>query len=62
MSQRWVYDRAPLRVYWEITRACDLACRHCRAAAVAERHPAELSTSEGVKLIERLAGFRAPLP
>jgi AdoMet-dependent heme synthase len=57
-----VYDRAPLRVYWEITRACDLACRHCRAAAVAERHPAELTPTEGVHLIERLAGFRAPLP
>ena len=62
MSQRWVYDRAPLRVYWEITRACDLACRHCRAEAVARRHPAELQTSEGIRLIEQLAGFRDPLP
>lgn len=62
MSQRWVYDRAPLRVYWEITRACDLACRHCRAEAVACRHPAELQTTDGIKLIEQLAGFRAPLP
>jgi len=62
MSQRWVYDRAPLRVYWEITRACDLACRHCRAAAVASRHPAELQAGEGIRLIEQLAGFRAPLP
>jgi len=24
-------DLAPLMLYWEITRACDLACRHCRA-------------------------------
>jgi hypothetical protein len=28
-----VFERAPRRVYWEVTRACDLACRHCRAEA-----------------------------
>jgi radical SAM protein with 4Fe4S-binding SPASM domain len=27
------YDLAPLMLYWELTRACDLACRHCRAEA-----------------------------
>ena len=62
MTQRWVYDRAPLRIYWEITRACDLACRHCRAEAVARPDPRELATAEGIRLIERLARFREPLP
>lgn len=62
MTQRWVYDRAPLRIYWEITGACDLACRHCRAAAVAQADPRELTTAEGARLIEQLARFRAPLP
>jgi MoaA/NifB/PqqE/SkfB family radical SAM enzyme len=61
-GSRFVYHRAPLRVYWEMTRACDLACRHCRARAVCARDPAELATEEAVDLIHRLARFGAPLP
>lgn len=56
------YDRAPLMVYWEVTRACDLACGHCRAAAVAWRHPQELSTEEGFGLLEALCRFGEPKP
>jgi radical SAM protein len=56
------FDRAPRRVYWELTRACDLACRHCRAEAAPEPDPAELTTPEGLVLIDRLARFGAPLP
>jgi radical SAM protein len=56
------FDRAPRRIYWEVTRACDLACRHCRAEAAPEGDPAELSAAEGLLLIEELAGFGAPLP
>ena len=28
------YSRTPLNIYWEMTQACALACRHCRAEAV----------------------------
>ena len=56
------FDRAPRRVYWEVTRACDLACRHCRAETVPEPDPAELTELEGLALIERLARFGTPLP
>ena len=56
------FDRAPRRVYWELTRACDLACRHCRAEATPEPDPAELTAPEGLALIDRLARFGAPLP
>ena len=59
---RPTFDEAPLRVYWELTRACDLACRHCRAEAVSRRHPQELTTGEGLHLLERLAGFGEPRP
>ena len=59
---RFVFDRAPLRVYWETTRACDLACRHCRAEAAPEPDPGELTTAEGLSLLDRLAAFGAPLP
>lgn len=59
---RLAFDRAPLRVYWEFTRACDLACRHCRAEAVKFRHPDELNGTEGLHLLERLAAFGDPKP
>ena len=56
------FDRAPRRVYWEVTRACDLACRHCRAEAVPERDPAELDAAAAGRLLIALEGFGAPLP
>jgi MoaA/NifB/PqqE/SkfB family radical SAM enzyme len=59
---RLVFDRAPVRVYWELTRACDLACRHCRAEAIRQRHPDELTTDESMRLLERLAAFGDPNP
>jgi radical SAM protein len=62
MSQPFVYQQGPLRVYWEITRACDLACRHCRAEAVPDPDPAALTTAEGRQMLQRLAGFGQPLP
>jgi radical SAM protein len=56
------FDRAPLRVYWELTRACDLACRHCRAAAVRERAADELTTEQCREVLRDLADAGAPLP
>jgi len=55
-------NQRPLMAYWEITRACELACRHCRAEAMPVRHPDELTTSEGLKLLDDLAAFGDPLP
>jgi radical SAM protein len=56
------FDRAPRRVYWEVTRACDLACRHCRAEAAPAPDPSELDRVEGRRLLALLARFDAPLP
>jgi radical SAM protein with 4Fe4S-binding SPASM domain len=60
--RRYQFDRAPLRVYWELTRACDLACRHCRAEAVARRHHAELNTYEALDVLKALASCGEPMP
>lgn len=49
-------------VFWETTRACALACRHCRASADATPLPGELTTAEGRELMERVAGFGRPFP
>jgi len=52
----------PLNVYWETTQACALACRHCRAGAIPERHPHELDPEESLRFIRQLADFGEPLP
>jgi MoaA/NifB/PqqE/SkfB family radical SAM enzyme len=47
---------APLRVLaWELTRACPLACQHCRAEAQAAAGPDELTTAECRAVIDDLA-------
>ncbi len=58
----FVYPDAPLLIYLEITRACDLACRHCRAEAIAQRDPEELSTAEAEDLLRKMRGFGDRLP
>jgi len=40
---------------WETTRRCNLACRHCRAAAGSGPYPGELTTQEGFALLDDLA-------
>ena len=55
------FDQAPMLVIWEATQACDLACVHCRASAQSERHPAELTTEEGYKLLDEIRSFGDPL-
>jgi radical SAM protein len=56
------YARTPLNVYWETTQACVLACRHCRAGAIPEHHPLELTHDESRRLVQQIAGFGDPLP
>ncbi|MCC6391124.1 MAG: TIGR04053 family radical SAM/SPASM domain-containing protein [Bryobacterales bacterium] len=55
------FDEAPFLVIWELTQACDLACVHCRACAIADRNPFELSTEEGFRLLETVREFGDPL-
>ncbi len=45
-----------------MTRACDLACAHCRAEAIPTRNPLELSTLEAQALIDEVAWFGSPPP
>jgi AdoMet-dependent heme synthase len=56
------FDQRPMLVFWETTRACLLACRHCRASATTEAPPGELSHAEGRGLIDQVAGFGRPHP
>jgi len=47
-----VYRDAPRNVYWEMTIACDLACKHCRADAIPHRDSLELTTEQGKGLMD----------
>ena len=55
------YDENPFIVIWELTRACQLHCLHCRAEAQKYRHPLELSLEEGKKLIDDIYEMNNPL-
>jgi radical SAM protein len=56
------YAKRPMLVFWETTRACGLACKHCRASATLQALPGELDTAEGRALIDQVAGFGRPYP
>jgi radical SAM protein len=58
----YVYDRAPMIVYWETTLACGLSCEHCRATAMPGPQPGQLTTEEGLDLLDQVSEFGDPLP
>lgn len=52
----------PMITIWEVTRACALVCRHCRADAQHRAHPRQLTTAQGKALLDDIAGFGTPYP
>jgi radical SAM protein with 4Fe4S-binding SPASM domain len=61
LQPRDPFAERPFLVFWEITRACSLACRHCRAEAQPRRHPDELDEGEALRLVEQLAALAPPM-
>ena len=53
--------KAPRIVAWEITRSCNLACAHCRAAAQCEPYPGELTFAECKQVIDDIASISDPI-
>jgi radical SAM protein with 4Fe4S-binding SPASM domain len=47
-------------VVWNLTRRCNLHCRHCYAAARAAPHPEELTPAEGCALVDAVGRLGAP--
>ncbi|MFD5255074.1 TIGR04053 family radical SAM/SPASM domain-containing protein [Streptomyces bobili] len=60
--QRHDAGERPFIVIWESTRACPLACLHCRAEAVPDRDPRELDTAAAKNLLDQVAAFGQPAP
>lgn len=54
-------NERPFLVFWEITRACALACQHCRATAQPHAHPDELNHEEALRVIDQLAALKPPM-
>lgn len=61
MNPKFDLNRTPLVVIWEVTRACDLTCFHCRASAQPSRNPLELSTHDAKQLIDDIAELNPPI-
>lgn len=56
------FNQRPFTVIWETTRACDLVCLHCRADAIPNRNPFELTTQEVFRLVAMIKEFGEPYP
>lgn len=61
-TMRTDFSEAPIFVCWETTKACLLACKHCRAQAIRKSMAGELSRGEGMRLIDQLTEFSEPYP
>ncbi|MDK2922153.1 MAG: AdoMet-dependent heme synthase [Desulfonauticus sp.] len=48
-----MHTPGPRLIAWEVTRACNLACKHCRAEACLNPFPGELNTQEALTLINQ---------
>jgi len=48
-------------VMWNITRACNLRCKHCYLDAQLGPHPDELTLEEGMKLLDEFADIGIPM-
>ncbi len=55
------FDETPFLAIWEVTQSCDLACKHCRAAAQPIAHPDQLTTAEGKGLIDQISAMHVPI-
>jgi len=51
------FGRSPLMFYYEVTQACDLVCKHCRASAQEHAAPGELTTEQSMALVDQAATF-----
>ncbi len=55
------FDQTPFTVAWEVTRACALACVHCRAEARPRRDPRELTTREAFAVVDQVVEIGGPI-
>lgn len=54
------FAHSPLMFYYEVTQACDLVCKHCRASSQPAAHPEQLTTEQAKALVDQLIVFPRP--
>ena len=52
-------DRRPI-VVWNLTRTCNLLCRHCYTNSEAIKYPDEIDTDKAKEVLRDLADFKVP--
>lgn len=55
------FAQQPFTVAWEVTRACALSCIHCRASAIPQRDPRELTTAEAFAVVDQVVAAGRPI-
>ena len=56
------FNSKPILIFWETTKACDLACKHCRASAITDPLPDEMNIDQSLNFLEQIVGFGKPYP
>lgn len=51
------FSKNQLLGYWEMTQACGLACKYCRAEAMPATNPFELNTDESKRSLRQSIDF-----
>jgi len=51
------FPLSPLMFYYEVTTACDLVCKHCRASSQETPSPDQLTLEQGKALLSQIATF-----
>src|SRR5579863_8533170 len=51
----------PRLIFWELTKACNLRCIHCRASATELSSPSDLSTQKAKNIIDQIAAVSSPI-
>ncbi len=60
MKKKFDFNQSPLLVFYEVTQACDLVCKHCRASAQTSCHPNQLDPQQALALVDQIAQFPTP--
>ena len=55
------FSKSPFTLAWEITRACALACMHCRAEAQPKPDPNELTHDEAIGVLDQIRDMGDPI-
>lgn len=54
-------DYTPRLIFWELTKNCNLKCKHCRAEADFQHYNNELNVTQAKQVIDNISSFSKPV-